>query len=1062
MFSKKKESYLNFIYVFNHVFILILFFLIFKFQNGLSQNSAPRIVINSMGHTAKIQHLVFTPDGKKIISVSEDKTIRIWDSFTGDLLKRLDLQIGDSSEGVLYASAISPNGRLLAVGGHNLTRSGEVYITIINLEQYVQVGYASGHTGSINDLAFSNDGNYLISGSDDATIRIWKMDVSENRSLPIHAQISVNGPVKSLTLNRITMDLAVATEGSGIITTYNIAQLELGELQLKPKVFNRHKGEINKLLYSPDGNYLASAAINNELNLWKADGSLLKQISKNRLVNAIAFSGDSKILLSLDDTGKGISYGLPSLITYTTFMGHNNTVFSASFSPLDALGYMVASAGGTNNEIILWNPISGKEIRRMRGKGRAINKILFGKDLDLSIEDVDGGKKLFDFKNMKEKPFSNINDSSKKFNSEMKLITAYKLILKNGKTITNDEIIDGRILDFCVTQQSHVIVASDFSLKMYDANGNYGKEFIGHVGGVRTVDISEDNTYLASGGEDQTIILWKLNENGSIPTLRHYFTETNWANFFSSLPFDSLTYIPSKGAWKRLIELLKLSKNKYYRVIENAYNTNLGEPILPFVSYFSTDDNEWVCWAYKGYFACSSGGENYFGWHVNNGFNNLAKFYSAQQYFNVLFKPEELKISLQTAKRVEDILRAKGERLFDLTRLHRPSSSYFSIRKLLDNGFLEYKDGITSTKEKSLDLDVILKDGGGGIKEVLIYRNDKLIVSDQTIKTATEYEEITKTYKLDLVNDVNEFKVIAINYQKIESEPEVLKIVYKGDPITNSTLHVLAIGINNYKNTNYSLNFAETDAKAFCDKLTGQSLKLFKNINVKSIYNEAAIKTNIKSAFDSIAAIAKPEDVFVFFYAGHGALVERNQENSSNGLFYLVPSDVTKIVSDENQLIEKGFSAEELKECLTNIKSTKQLVLMDACHSGGAVKNLTRSAGGEEKAIFQLARSSGVACIASSGTKQIASEFEILKHGVFTYALLEALQGKALNKSFVLTVSQLKSYMEERVPELTKLYKGESQYPTGFITGSVVEAINNVQRTFSSFSYVFFIFCAPD
>jgi uncharacterized caspase-like protein len=114
------------------------------------------------------------------------------------------------------------------------------------------------------------------------------------------------------------------------------------------------------------------------------------------------------------------------------------------------------------------------------------------------------------------------------------------------------------------------------------------------------------------------------------------------------------------------------------------------------------------------------------------------------------------------------------------------------------------------------------------------------------------------------------------------------------------------------------------------------------------------------------------------------------------------------------------------------------MILMDACHSGGALKSLNvRAAAADEKAIVQLARSSGVAVLASSGTKQFATEFEELKHGVFTFALMEALDGQAdRNKDNRLTVSEIKLYMDERVPELTKKYGGTSQFPTGYLTGN--------------------------
>ena len=127
----------------------------------------------------------------------------------------------------------------------------------------------------------------------------------------------------------------------------------------------------------------------------------------------------------------------------------------------------------------------------------------------------------------------------------------------------------------------------------------------------------------------------------------------------------------------------------------------------------------------------------------------------------------------------------------------------------------------------------------------------------------------------------------------------------------------------------------------------------------------------------------------------------------------------------------------EVREMFTQVKSQKLLMLLDACHSGAALKNFNvRGAATDEKAIVQLARSTGIVAIASSGSKQFATEFEELKHGVFTYALLEAMDGKGDNGDKKLTVNELKLYMEDRVPELTKQYGGTAQYPTGYITGN--------------------------
>ena len=70
----------------------------------------------------------------------------------------------------------------------------------------------------------------------------------------------------------------------------------------------------------------------------------------------------------------------------------------------------------------------------------------------------------------------------------------------------------------------------------------------------------------------------------------------------------------------------------------------------------------------------------------------------------------------------------------------------------------------------------------------------------------------------------------------------------------------------------------------------------------------------------------------------------------------------------------------------------------------------------------------------ASGSSQLASEFETLGHGVFTYALLEGLEGNADRGSLdkKVTVQELSSYLNDRVPELSEEYKGQAQYPHSY------------------------------
>ncbi|MBL7858021.1 MAG: caspase family protein [Cyclobacteriaceae bacterium] len=1019
-------------YLLGFIFLLVI---------GESAAQAPRIVVNPMGHSAKVHNILFTPDGRKIISISEDKTIRVWNAETGEMVQKFESQIGDGPEGMFYSSAISPNGKLLAVAGYPVSSESENYIIIIDLEKNQQVGTAKGHTNVINCLSFSGTGSYLASGGDDNTVRIWKMgDAAEIKTV---LTIPTPSRVSSISFNPKTQELAVAHESKDILL-FNLAGLDNGSVaKPTPKVLKKHKGLIDKVVYAPDGFYLASSSYENELILWRTDGSVVKEFDKiSAPVNAMAFSADSKILVGLDVTGKGMSWQIPAGTKFTDYTVHDNAVFSAAFSPSMSGNYVVASAGGINNEILLWNAINGLTVRRIKGKGSAIQDLAFGNGLELFVsrDFTKNGKPQyktsFNFGNLSVNRSPGQVAGSGNTNKDLAQTSENSIEMSKGKVVNTDPNIDGRILDYQALPDGSVVVGSDFSLKLFDKNGYLSKEFVGHSGAVRAVTVSADGKYLASGGEDQSIILWKLSETGYAPPLRKAFEGKEWDKFFTSLPVDSLTTVSTKKAWKDVIDFLKSNGNKSYKNIEEVYKT-LGEVVVPFATLFITEDNEWVCWTPSGYFSCSSAGSQYFGWHINRGIDKLADFFAAEQYFDILYRPTELEKSIIQGRRVEDILKETGQRIFDLGKLQRPSAGFFDITATTrSTDLLRYDKGKWFTQAKTIPLTVEVFDGGGGVKTVQIYQNDKLIISDDKIKTTGEGQKITKTYEVEMLNEANEFRVKVVNLQRIESRPSTLTIEYTGEAIATTTLHVLAIGINKYQNTNYNLNYARPDAEAFVDKLTEHGKSIFKSINTIPIYDEDATKENIMKGFKSIMARAKPEDVFLFYYAGHGSLDEEHKDENGNSPFYFVPSNVTKLYADPEQLRTKGISGNEFTELLTQIRCQKQIVLTDACHSGGIISGKkVRAAATDERAIVQLARSVGVVWIASSGTKQYATEFDQLQHGAFTYALMEGLDGKADNGDKKVTITELMIFMEDRVPQLIKEYGGDAQNPITYKSG---------------------------
>lgn len=325
------------------------------------------------------------------------------------------------------------------------------------------------------------------------------------------------------------------------------------------------------------------------------------------------------------------------------------------------------------------------------------------------------------------------------------------------------------------------------------------------------------------------------------------------------------------------------------------------------------------------------------------------------------------------------------------------------------------------------------------IDEVRLYLNGKLIESktrNLVVENDNSKKNLSRTFTVKLSPGINSFKAIALNTQRTESQPDQADVNYKPannvqPGVDDITLHLVVVGINNYKNPKYNLNYAKADAEAFKAEMEKAS-SLFKKTNTYFITDDQALKATIESTLTKIVSTAKPQDMFVFFYAGHGVMSDGAAKNE----FFIVPYDVTQLYGAEDALAQKGISAKQLEEFSKNIPAQKQLFILDACQSAGALEIVASRGAAEEKAIAQLARSTGSHWLTSAGSDQFASEFGTLGHGVFTYALLQGLQGAADNGDKRITVNELKAWLEVQVPELSQKYKGSPQYPASYGFGN--------------------------
>lgn len=333
--------------------------------------------------------------------------------------------------------------------------------------------------------------------------------------------------------------------------------------------------------------------------------------------------------------------------------------------------------------------------------------------------------------------------------------------------------------------------------------------------------------------------------------------------------------------------------------------------------------------------------------------------------------------------------------------------------------------------QKLLKIDVLAKENPAEITELKLFQNGKLIKTLPGNATAKYSFEATLNTSF---GEDNFFYITAGSKSGIEAEKVKFTVLYKGATEDQPNLYLITIGINKYKNTKYNLNYAEADANGVDKAIREKSGTLFKQVIPYNIRNDKAVKANILAALEDVKKKALQQDVLVVYYAGHGVMTD---VAGTSGEFYVVPHDVIQLYGREDLLKEKAISATQLKDYAEKINAQKQVFILDACQSAGALETVAARGAAEEKAIAQLARSTGTFWITATGSNQFATEFEKLGHGIFTYALLEGMNGAAdANADKKLTVRELSTFIENKVPELSEKYKGSPQFPSAYSFGN--------------------------
>ena len=410
------------------------------------------------GHTDRVRFVAITPSERCVISASNDNTLKVWDLDSGNEIKTLS---GHSDR---VRSVIVTNDEKRAISA-----SGDKTIKVWDLKTGCNIQTLTGHSERVSSLALSSDEKQLISASNDSTIKLWDLNTgAEKKTLRGHSSW-VNAVV-------------IANDGKRLISasaddTLKIWDLETGQVL---HTLEGHTDQVRNVAITNCGKKIISASTDETLKVWDLEtGHELKTFTgHSNWIDGIAVTADGKLAVSAshDETLK--VWDLKADNQYQNLSQHKGWINDAAISS----DGKIAISASSDTTLKIWNLESGKEIATLSGHSDWVQSVAVTADGGRAVSaSRDKTLKVWDLTSRKE----------------------LKTLLGHSYWVESVAITaDG---------DRAVSASSDKTLKVWDlSSGKEIKTLSGHSKSVRSVTITADGNRAVSASADGTWREWNL------------------------------------------------------------------------------------------------------------------------------------------------------------------------------------------------------------------------------------------------------------------------------------------------------------------------------------------------------------------------------------------------------------------------------------------------------------------------------------------------------------------------------------------------------------------------
>jgi WD40 repeat protein len=922
----------------------------------------------------RITASAFAADGTRLVLADFEMAqwprgkgkLELWDAVNWRMLRSFD----EGRSDYITSVAFSLDGTRVASADFDGSKNGTLMLWDAATGDFLRS--FAGDYGRVASTMFSPDGRLLLSVGEEGTLRWWD---------------TATGQLVRAWRDEVR-SVAFSPDGSKLLSGHGGGTLKLWDTTAGRllRTFEGHSRAVGTVAVSSDGTRLLSGE-NKAVRLWEvATGRVIHSLEGNV---PVAFSADGRHLVAgsrADATDSGGNSANDQLIKlwdaktgrFLRALVHSDkrgeVVMSVAFSP-DGTRLL---SGGNTSHLKLWDVETGRLVRTISGKQRIVS-IAFSRDGNLLLTGSnEGWLELWDVAT----------------DRLVRTIQAGRLRGVYAAAISPD---GERLLSGGDDRGPHTgYWRAMHRVYLWDAaTGNLLRAFDGHSDVITSVAFSPKGTEVLSGSADSTFKVWNAASGKLLRTFEGPFNGVR-----------SVVFSPD-GAL-----LLTGNGDATVRVWRAE-----GEPATrqPLASFIGSRGSEWLAMTPAGFFAASPKGGQALAIVRGLGVTSI------EQVHQSLFNPDLVREALA------------GDPGGEV----RQAAQVINLEKVIDSGpapIVTLTSPAVGSRSAGdlITVTARIQDRGKGIGRIEWRVNGITVAVAAKPPGSGPTQTITQQLALDPGDNIVE--VVAYNASNLlASLPARITIKFTGPADkTKAKLHILAIGINAYVDRGSPLRFdplglAVKDATAFGAAMKQAAGGLYQEVRVILALDSDATRDKLEKTVDKIAREVHPRDSFILFAAGHGT--------SDNGRFYFIPQDYQ---SGPGNLERGAIGQDRLQDWLANrIKAKRVIILLDTCESGALVAGHARpraDAPASEAAVGRLHEATGRPVLTAAAAGQFAHEGLIGgtgdRHGVFTWALFDALRNGDTDGNGTIELSELVRHVQNVVPKIAADLGGKGRAAT--------------------------------